>query len=80
MALIRDVVQEVMKTGCLTIEAEEQLRVLLRTRYNWEDLNAFVRLQEAAMTGQVRQELRSSSENVRDSGKQQQNWVSQSGQ
>lgn len=58
MALIRDVVQEVLKTGYLTIEAEEQLRLLLRTRYDWKDLNAFVTLQEAAMTGQVRQESR----------------------
>lgn len=58
MALIREIVQKALKTGCLTIEAEEQLRVLLKTRYDWEDLNAFVSLQSAAMTGQVRQESR----------------------
>lgn len=58
MALIRDVVQKALKTGYLTIEAEEQLRVLLTTRYDLEDLNAFMTLQEAAMFGQVKQESR----------------------
>ena len=58
MALIRDVVQKALKTGYLTIEAEEQLRQLLTSRYDLEDLNAFMTLQEAAMTGQVKQESR----------------------
>ena len=58
MALIRDVVQKALKTGYLTIEAEEQLRVLLTTRYDLKDLNAFMTLQEAARTGQVKQESR----------------------
>jgi hypothetical protein len=58
MALIRDVVQKALKTGYLTIEAEDQLRVLLTTRYDLEDLNAFMTLQEAAMFGQVKQESR----------------------
>lgn len=58
MARIRDLVQTALKTGYLTIEAEEQLRQLLTTRYDLEDLNAFMTLQEAAMTGQVKQESR----------------------
>lgn len=58
MALIRDVVQKALKTGYLTIEAEEQLRVLLTTRYDLKDFNAFMTLQEAARTGQVKQESR----------------------
>lgn len=58
MALIRDVVQKALKTGYLTIEAEEQLRHLLTTRYDVEDFNAFMSLQEAAMIGQVKQESR----------------------
>lgn len=58
MALIRDVVQKALKTGYLTIEAEEQLRVLLTTPYDLEDFNAFMRLQEAARTSQVKQESR----------------------
>ena len=58
MASISDLVQKILFAGYLTIEAEEQLRKLLTTQYNNEDLNAFVSLQEAAMTGQVRQESR----------------------
>lgn len=58
MVSISDLVQKTLKAGYLTIEAEEQLRKLLADRYNLEDLNAFVTLQEAAMTGQVKQESR----------------------
>lgn len=65
MALINDLVQKTLKTGYLTIEAEEQLRQLLATQYDLEDLNAFVNLQEAAMTGQVRQESRERRQSVR---------------
>lgn len=58
MASISDLVQKTLTAGYLTIEAEEQLRKLLATHYNLEDLNAFVTLQAAAMTGQVKQESR----------------------
>jgi hypothetical protein len=58
MAMIREIVQMALKTGYLTVEAEEQLRQLLTTQYELEDLNAFMTLQEAAMTGQVKQESR----------------------
>ncbi|MBV9389564.1 MAG: hypothetical protein JOZ78_24345 [Chroococcidiopsidaceae cyanobacterium CP_BM_ER_R8_30] len=58
MALIRDVVQTALTTGFLTIEAENQLRQLLASKYEQEDFLAFMILQEAAMTGQVKQESR----------------------
>ncbi len=58
MALIRDLAQQALSTGYLTMEAEEQLRRLLSTRYGLEDLNAFMVLQEAAMQGRVKQESR----------------------
>ena len=58
MSRIRDVVQKALKTGYLTIEAESQLRQMLTTRYDLEDFNAFMTLQQAAMTGQVKQESR----------------------
>ena len=58
MARIRDIVHKALKTGYLTVEAEDQLRQLLRKRYDSEDLNAFMNLQEAAMKGQVKQESR----------------------
>ena len=56
MVLIRDVVQQALKTGYLTVEAEDRLRELLKTKYEMEDLNAFMTLQYAAMSGQVKQE------------------------
>ncbi|MBV8882630.1 MAG: hypothetical protein JO235_01330 [Chroococcidiopsidaceae cyanobacterium CP_BM_RX_35] len=58
MVLIREVVQQALSTGCLKIEAEEQLRKLLTTKYDREDFNAFMLLQEAALVGQVKQESR----------------------
>ncbi|MBD2433787.1 MULTISPECIES: hypothetical protein [Fischerella] len=58
MIRIRDVVQKALSTGYLTVEAENQLRQLLSTRYDLEDFNAFMALQEAAMTGRVKQESR----------------------
>ncbi|MBD2773479.1 hypothetical protein [Iningainema tapete] len=58
MIRIRDVVQKALLTGYLTVEAENQLRQLLATRYDLEDFNAFMKLQEAAMSGTVKQESR----------------------
>ncbi|MEH2378057.1 MAG: hypothetical protein V7K27_03990 [Nostoc sp.] len=58
MTRIRDVVQKALATGYLTVEAENQLRQLLTTRYDLEDFNAFMTLQEAGMTGKVKQESR----------------------
>jgi len=56
--LIREVVQQAINTGYLTLEAEERLRFLLRGKYEQEDFEAFVALQHAAMLGQVKQESR----------------------
>ncbi len=58
MTRIRDLVQTALATSYLTVEAENQLRQLLTTQYDLEDFNAFMTLQEAAMTGLVRQESR----------------------
>jgi hypothetical protein len=58
MRLIREIVQQSLTTGYLTLEAENQLRQLLATKYEWEDFRAFIRLQQEAMEGRVRQESR----------------------
>lgn len=58
MVMIRNVVQQALSTGYLTLEAEAQLRQLLTKRYDIEDLKAFMNLQQAAMTGIVKQESR----------------------
>lgn len=55
---ISQVVQQAFTLGCLTVEAEEQLRQLLRTKYGKSDFRAFMRLQYAVMTGAVQQESR----------------------
>lgn len=59
MVSICEIVQQALATGNLTVEAENQLRLLLQTtKYGLEDLNAFMTLQESAMAGLVRQESR----------------------
>jgi hypothetical protein len=58
MLQIRNVVQQALSTGYLTIEAEDQLRQMLTKKYELEDLKAFMRLQQAAMAGQVKQQSR----------------------
>jgi hypothetical protein len=55
---IREVVKHALETGYLTLEAEESLRRMLTGKYSDEDFEAFIRLQQAAMSGQVRQESR----------------------
>lgn len=58
MMLIRDIVQQALTTGCLTVGAENQLRYLLQSKYEREDFYAFMALQEAVFAGTVRQESR----------------------
>ncbi len=58
MGLIREVVYQALNSGYLTIEAEDELRSMLRNKYELEDLEAFIQLQQAAMIGQVRQQSR----------------------
>lgn len=58
MMTIREVVQQALSTGYLTVAAENVLRQLLMRPYNSEDLTAFMSLQQAAMEGCVRQESR----------------------
>lgn len=59
MVLIRDLAQEAMTIGYLTVEAENLLRrMLTTTTYELEDLNAFMTLQLATMSGMVKQESR----------------------
>jgi len=59
MLSIRDLVQKALTIGYLTLAAEEQLRQRLQTQtYEPDELNAFMKLQQAAMEGDVRQESR----------------------
>ncbi|HBB31747.1 MAG TPA: hypothetical protein DDZ80_14970 [Cyanobacteria bacterium UBA8803] len=58
MSLIRDIAQQALMTGYLTLEAESQLRQLLSMKYDGEDFKAFIRLQQETMEGRVKQESR----------------------
>ncbi|MEQ8469413.1 MAG: hypothetical protein RIC07_38290 [Coleofasciculus sp. E1-EBD-02] len=64
MMLIREIVQQALKTRYLTREAEDQLRQLLRSKYDSQDLQAFMTLQNAVMEGQVQQESRPFPDNL----------------
>lgn len=56
--MIREIVKQALKTGYLTLEAEQKLRTMLQKKYEIEDLEAFITLQQAAMLGRVKQESR----------------------
>ncbi|MFB2920997.1 MULTISPECIES: hypothetical protein [Aerosakkonema] len=58
MVKIREIVQKALIWNYLTIEAENKLRQLLQSKYEEEDLDAFIELQLAVMNGRVRQESR----------------------
>ncbi len=65
MVSISEIVQQALATGHLTVEAENQLRLLLQTtKYGLEEFNAFMILQKSAMAGQVRQESRQLKESL----------------
>ncbi len=59
MSMISEVVEQALKTGYLSIQAEEKLRLLLSGKYDKKDFSAFMSLQRAAMAGLVEQESRS---------------------
>ena len=58
MKLIREIAKPALNTGYLTLEAEEKLRTMLQNKYDLEDLEAFIDLQQATMIGMVKQESR----------------------
>ena len=58
MKLIREITKQALNTGYLTLEAEEKLRTMLQKKYDLEDLEAFIDLQQATMLGMVKQESR----------------------
>jgi hypothetical protein len=58
MGRIRELVHQALEAGYLTVAAEDQLRLLLQTKNEPEELTAFMTLQKAAMSGYVKQESR----------------------
>ena len=58
LPLIREIVKQAINTGYLTLKAEEQLRKSLKSKYEIEDFDAFIKLQQAVIVGAVTQESR----------------------
>ncbi len=59
IGVIDQLVQDILKTGYLSLEVEKQLRYLLQTtKYSQKDFEAFIQLQHAAIDGLIRQESR----------------------
>jgi hypothetical protein len=58
MPTIREIVYNVLQSGYLTLETEEQLRQLFARRYDLDDIEALTRLQQAATLGRVKQQSR----------------------
>lgn len=55
--IIREVVQQAIAAGYLSLEAENEMQqIFSSSQCDLEDLNAFMSLQLAAMAGHVRQE------------------------
>ena len=58
MTLIRELAKRAIKTGYLSLKAEDELRNMMKNKYELEDFEAFIQLQQAAMVGKVKQESR----------------------
>ncbi|MFN6514643.1 MAG: hypothetical protein RMY29_009090 [Nostoc sp. CreGUA01] len=58
MTLIKQIVEEALATGYLSIVAEEEMRSLIQSDYDSEDLDAWILLQRSVVSGDVKQESR----------------------
>ncbi|HEY9633957.1 MAG TPA: hypothetical protein V6D14_11150 [Coleofasciculaceae cyanobacterium] len=58
MSTIREIVYQVIQSGYLTVEAEEQMRQMFAIQYDLEDIEALTQLQQAAKFGLVKQQSR----------------------
>ncbi len=60
MHFIKKIAQKALNTGYLSIADQNQMRSLLKTNYDSEDLDAYIILQRAVAAGDVQKESRSS--------------------
>ena len=61
---IREIVCQAHKRGVLSLDDEDHLRHLLSRKYGAEDFQAFIQLQQAIITGTVKQESRENAQRV----------------
>ena len=55
---MKEIVQQALNTGYLSIAAQNQIRLLLQSDYDSDDLDAYIILQRAVVAGDVKQEPR----------------------
>ncbi|BAY27882.1 hypothetical protein NIES2100_77090 [Calothrix sp. NIES-2100] len=55
---MKEIVQQALNTGYLSIAAQNQIRLLLQSEYDSEDLDAYIILQRAVVAGDVKPEQR----------------------
>jgi len=58
MALIKEIVQQAITTGYLSVVAEGKVRSQLQSNYDSEDLDAWIIFQRAIVAGDIKQESR----------------------
>jgi hypothetical protein len=56
MMAITEIVQQALTTGYLSVMAQNQLRKLLQTNYDSEDLDALIILHRSIVAGEVKKE------------------------
>lgn len=69
---MKEIVEQALNTGYLSLAAQHQIRLLLQSDYDSEDLDAYIILQRAVVAGDVKQEPRvqksSSANTAKDAG------------
>jgi hypothetical protein len=57
-SLMKEIIQQALNTGYLSLAAQNQIRLLLQSDYDSEDLDAYIMLQRAVVAGDVKREPR----------------------
>ncbi len=56
MIMIKEIVNQAIALGYLSVKAQNQIRNLMQSNYDSEDLDALIILQRSVMSGEVKQE------------------------
>ncbi|MBD2357723.1 hypothetical protein H6G41_24450 [Tolypothrix sp. FACHB-123] len=55
---MKEIVKQALTSGYLSLAAQHQIRLLLQSDYDSEDLDAYIMLQRAVLAGEVKRESR----------------------
>ncbi|WP_017652671.1 hypothetical protein [Fortiea contorta] len=56
MIVIKEIAQQALKTGYLSLVAQKRMQLLLQSNYDSDDLDAYIILQRAVVAGDVKPE------------------------